>query len=272
VSPKAEAPKPARNIDPVEFILEAVREEMSESGEVVDAAATGSEDISESIETCGQSEIEIIDDLPEFTGEFAEIEEASREESAVRNDGVQLGILAEQAKSRRLWQGAAIFLFVFLFASVFAVLWFYMDRQIQLDRLDSAYTSIQKVYNDLKEANLYSEGLQSGLDDSRAELERLRGELSSLKARAELAQNESEGLRTKTERLRDESNDFKARAVRLEDELNSSRAELKEAQSELARARKELDSIQQYNSEAVEKLNEQIQDLSGRLAELSEGY
>ena len=68
--------------------------------------------------------------------------------------------LAGEVRSKRGWQVVALFLIVFLFATLFANVWFYMDRRVQLDRLDQAYASIRSVYNDFIRVDQQAEALR----------------------------------------------------------------------------------------------------------------
>jgi peptidoglycan hydrolase CwlO-like protein len=141
--------------------------------------------------------------------------------------------LAGEVKSKRTWQVVALFSMVFLFAALFANMWFYMDRRIQLDRLDQAYATIRSVYGDFIEADQRADALQNELTNSKAEVGRINSELSS--SRAEV--------------------------TRIQNRLDSSEAELRTVQNELAEARQDLETAQRHNAEAVAKLNAQIQKL-----------
>ena len=151
--------------------------------------------------------------------------------------------LAGEVKSKRIWQVAALFSMVFLFAALFTNMWFYMDRRIQLDRLDQAYATIRSVYGDFIEAGQRADALQNELTNSRAEVGRINGELSS--SRAEV--------------------------TRIRNELGNSKAELRTVQNELTEARENLQAVQRRNAEAVAKLKGQIQRLTAWIKGATEG-
>ncbi|HEW79180.1 MAG TPA: hypothetical protein ENH34_04345 [Phycisphaerales bacterium] len=107
-----------------------------------------------------------------------------------QDSGIQFGFLTAQARSKRIWQIVAVFSTVFLFTALFGNLWFYMDRKIQLDRIDLAYASIQQFLNDSTQAKQQVKTLQNELVNSRAELVRVQNELNSSRAEVKTARNE----------------------------------------------------------------------------------
>ncbi len=142
------------------------------------------ESLLESIQTPDLQTLDITDELPEPVDEAVGAKETPELAQITQNDGLRSGILTAQARSKRTWQAVAVFSLACLSAALFANLWFYMNRQTQLDRLDRAYASIQKVYDDSIQADQKIGTLQSELANSRAEVETVRNELT--RARQEL--------------------------------------------------------------------------------------
>lgn len=126
----------------------------------------------------------------------------------------QIGTLMEQIRSRCTRRVVAVLLMASFFAILFAATWLFIDRRMQINRLERASERIQQLLNDSKEANWQTEIL--------------RGELSN------------------------------------------SRAEVKTIRDELTRLRQNLKTIQLRNTEAVERLNEQVRRLTDSLYILTE--
>jgi len=96
---------------------------------------------------------------------------------------------AAQVENERIWQVVALFSIVFLFATLLANIWFYMDRQTQLDKLNLAYANIQMVYSNFIKADQQVKALQNELDNSRAEISRMQNELDNSRAEVKTVQN-----------------------------------------------------------------------------------
>ncbi|UCE99991.1 MAG: hypothetical protein JSV82_02710 [Planctomycetota bacterium] len=146
-----------------------------------------------------------------------EFDEPTKED--VKTQEILDAVQSQQDKSKRLWELAAIFLVIFFVAAVFANLWFYVDRQLQLGKLDLVYANIQKTQHDVTQANRQIENLKSRLADSRAEVTRFRRE------------------------------------------LDESTAQVKSIQDELTQSRENLRTIHRVNAGAIERFDEQIQEL-----------
>lgn len=142
------------------------------------------ESLLESIQTPVLQTLDITDELPELVDEDVVAKETPELAQITQNDGLRSGILTAQARSKRTWQAVAVFSLACLLLAIFANLWFYMNRQTQLDRLDRAYANIQKGYDDSIQADQKIGTLQSELANSRAEVETVRNELT--RARQEL--------------------------------------------------------------------------------------
>lgn len=137
---------------------ESIQTKETGAAEVVNTPTTAADEItlteklSEPIPTPELEAIEITDESPEAVGEAVKTGGTPESASTLQNDGSRFDISTTQAGSKHSWQVATVFLLAFLFAAIFANLWFYVDRKVQLGRLDQAYTTIQKLYNDLTEA------------------------------------------------------------------------------------------------------------------------
>jgi len=141
---------------------------------------------------------------------------------------------AAQARSKRGWRIVAFFSVLFLFVAFLANVWFYVDRQGQLDKLNLAYANIRTVYSNFVKADKQVKTLQNKLANSRAEIGRLQSELN--KSRAEVK--------------------------RIQSELDKSRAEIKTVRDQLAKAKQNIETTQRRNSQAVNRLKGQIQKLT----------
>jgi len=197
---------------------------------------------------------QIINKLTEtVSGKSIKSQEKPQPTQIIQDDEIQFGHLAEsslyeesqeddpaaQLKSKRTWRVVALFSIVFLLAALLSNIWFYMDKQIQLGKLDLAYANIQTVYNDLIKANQQVKVLQNELTNSRTETRGIQNELD--KSRAEIK--------------------------RIQNELDNSRAEAKTVRNELAEARQNLEIIQHRNTQGVDRLNKQIQKLTTWITE-----
>jgi len=183
---------------------------------------------------------EIGEDILELIDESEPAKEASPQAAAVPS-GIPYGIAAVQGVNERFWRMAAGIFFAALLVATFTSFWFYADMQAQIDKVEQAYKSTNRVFSAFAESSQQTKQMQNELDNARGEKERL---LSML------------------ERSREEVD-------RMQDELNNSKVEVKAVRSELSDARRNLENLQRNNSEAVEQLNEEIQNLAARLAELT---
>jgi archaellum component FlaC len=174
------------------------------------------------------------------------IDESEPVKETPQSAKVPLGRMATAAAgamgvTERFWRMAAVIFFAALLVATFTSFWFYVDRQAQIDKVEQAYKSTNKVFGAFAESSQQVKQMQNELDNTRGEKERTQSML---------------------EQSRDEVD-------RIQDELNNSKAEVKAVRSELSEARRNLESLRKNNSEAVEQLNEEIQNLAARLAELT---
>jgi len=109
---------------------------------------------------------------------------------SAQDNGTEFDLFAAQAKSKRIWQIAALVSIVLLFATIFGNLWLYMNRKIQTDRLGLAHAEIQKAYNNSIQLKQQIENLQNELSNSRAEVGRLQNELDNSRAEVKTVRNE----------------------------------------------------------------------------------
>lgn len=212
------------------------RPESAQSDSVPIKARKTPQFVSQKFRKAGQ----LISKLTETAGDKT-VESEEKAESAQNFEESQNEELAGEVRSKRGWQVVALFLIVFLFATLFANVWFYMDRRVQLGRLDQAYASIRSVYNDFIRADQQAEALQKALAESGTEIRRMQSGLD--KSRAEVK--------------------------RIQNELDSAGAELTTVRDELAEARQNLEVIQHRNTQAVERLKGQIKKLTAWLRELN---
>jgi len=231
---------------------------------------------------------EIIDDSGHvltagFPGldEMLEIEETPETVQIPQSDGYRFGILAAGARSTRNWQLAALFLVSFLFVALFAAIWLYADREIQVGKLEQANAGLEKLSDDSgrvgEEVEIFQRSLsrsqeQAGLlrqelDASRVQIKDFQNELLLGEQDRETLRNELGKSRAEVGHLRSELGSSEAEVSRLQNELDKAGAELKSVKAELARAKQSLRNIQRRNAEAVTRLNKRIQELAAQRTE-----
>jgi len=118
-----------------------------------------------------------------------------------KNSRRQFDIYAEQARTQRAWQVAAVSLIGCLFAAFLACLWLYMNQKVHRGRLDQTYASIQNVYDDFVRTSQHLATLQSKLVESTAELEWVKNELNNTKAGSESMRSELTQVKQGLERV-----------------------------------------------------------------------
>lgn len=236
------------NIELDENMLKPVEINFSELPEIAEEPTTAADETSlmesppEIIQTPELQASEIIDDLTESIDEIGEIEEKPESIQLPQTAGARFGIPAAPAKPGYSWHRATVFSLICLCAAVITSIWLYADRGIQLDRLNQVYAGVQRTYNDYTQAIKHAETVQNELDNSRAQLERMRNELDN--SRAQLG--------------------------RIRNELDNSRAEVETVRDELVLSEQNFENTPQYDADAVEQLNEQIQELATQLTNLAE--
>jgi len=194
-----------------------------------------------------------IDEPTQHIDEPTQTKEKPESAEITQNTVYHLGILTEQAGAKRTWQIAALFSLALLFAAFFANLWFYMDRNIQSDRLDQAYISVQKLYDDFTQAS--------------QNVETTRNQLNSYTTEVAYLQNEMDKSTAQVGTLQNEMDKSTAQVGTLRNELDKSTAQVRTLQNELAAAGQNLEIIQQRNTEEVNRLKEQIRNLTARITE-----
>jgi hypothetical protein len=213
--------------------------------------------------------------------EMLEIEETPESVQIPQNDGYRFGILAAGARSTRNWQLAALFLVSFLFVALFAAIWLYADREIQVGRLGQANASLEKLSDGSEQVEEEVQVLQRSLSRSQEQVELLRKEVDASRAQIKGVQNElllgeqdRETIRNELGKsraevghLRGELGSSEAEVSRLQNELDEAEAELKSIKAELARAKQSLRNIQRRNAEAAARLNRRIQELAAQRTE-----
>jgi len=98
--------------------------------------------------------------------------------------------LIKTVGSKRAWQIASLFLLAFLFAALSTNIWLYMDRTVQLERLDQTYANIRKLSDDSIRAGQQVEVFRSELAESKAQIEHLKNELDNSRAQVQTVRNE----------------------------------------------------------------------------------
>jgi len=117
----------------------------------------------------------------------------------------QLRILSGQARLARNWRIAATFLFACIFALGLFSLGLYLDRQIQIQKVDSTYATLRSVHDDFLEANSRLEELQSRLDFYGLQLNRTKTRLRESAARIKQLRDNLAAARREVYFVRSES-------------------------------------------------------------------
>ncbi len=180
---------------------------------------------------------EFADEPPWLIDEITEAEELEGTEET----------LDSKEKAKHNWQINAVLSIAFLFTSIFACLWVYTDRKIQLNKIEQANSSLQTANKSSFQATQQIETLQKSLAGSKTQTALLQNELKDYKGQTTWLQNELEDYKAQTGLLQNELKDYKTQAKTLKDEL--------------ARINKSLETIRGRNAEAVKRLNKQIQKL-----------
>ncbi|MHC4792027.1 MAG: ATP-binding protein [Planctomycetota bacterium] len=236
--------------------------------------------------------VQIVNDEP------AETKEKPESAEITKNAVYQLGFLTEQAGAKHSWQITTLLLMAFFLIALFGCFWFYLNRNIQLEKLEQARAIIQMTQSNSREAAQQIETLQSTLKNSQAQIESVRAELANYKAQVttlqesaqqiETLQNTLKNSKAQIERARAELANYKAQVTTLQESaqqtetlqntLKNSKAQTEHAraevanyktqvttlQNELTRVRQNLKTIQERNARAVERLNEHIRKLSAQ--------
>lgn len=141
------------------------------------------------------------DEFPELIEEDMETEEESETVQIPEDNKVETGTFIPQAESKYSWQVALIFLVIFFVAAVFGNVWFYVDNQVQLGKLDLIYTDIQKTHQEAAQANERVDSLKGELAESRAEVRRFRRELDRTRAEVQSVEGELIQARQNLQRI-----------------------------------------------------------------------
>jgi DNA repair exonuclease SbcCD ATPase subunit len=88
-------------------------------------------------------------------------------------------VLADQAKSKRIWKVTALVLFALVFAAFVISFWLYTDNRIQIQTAEYAYATVQQIHKDLLKTKGQIETLQSRLAGETQKLALAKAELKS---------------------------------------------------------------------------------------------
>ena len=220
--------------------------------------------LSELMHTPDSQAFEIADEQLKLVDETVKPKEKPKSTKINQEDGTQLGLSTAQAKSKRTWQIAALLSIAFLFATLFANLWLYMNRKIQLEKLNQANANIQTAYNNSRQATQKIETLQNELSNSKTQTGRLQNELDNYESQVKTLQNQLGNYKSQVKTLQNQLDNYKSQVKTLQNELDNYKSQVKTLQNELTQTRQNLRDIQERNAEAVERLNRQIQKLSAQ--------
>ena len=220
--------------------------------------------LSELMHTPDSQAFEIADEKLKLVDETVKPKEKPKSTQINQGDGTQLGLSTAQAKSKRTWQIAALLSIIFLFATLFANLWLYMNRKIQLEKLNQANANIQTAYNNSRQASQKIETLQNELSISKTQIGRLQNELDNYESQVKTLQNQLDNYKSQVKTLQNELGNYKSQVKTLQNQLDNYKSQVKTLQNQLTQTRQNLRDLQERNAEAVERLNRQIQKLSAQ--------
>ena len=149
-------------------------------------------------------------EISETTDEPTETKKTSESTPITQNNRFHLGILTAQTRSERTWRLTAVLSLILLFAVALANLWLYIDRKIQLDRLDLAHNHLAQasqhadtLQNELSSFETKFRHIQNEQDISEAEIKNMRNELTQARQRFEaIQQHNSEAVSRLNEQIR----------------------------------------------------------------------
>ncbi|MHC4158180.1 MAG: hypothetical protein ACYSSO_03785 [Planctomycetota bacterium] len=141
------------------------------------------------------------DGFPELSEEDMETEEEAEPVQIPEDNKAETGTFSPRAESNHNWQVAVIFLIIFFVAAMFGNVWFYVDNQVQLGKLDLIYADIQKTHQEAAQANERVDSLKSELAESRAEVRRFRRELDRTGAEVQNVEGELTRARQNLQRI-----------------------------------------------------------------------
>ena len=146
-------------------------------------------------------------------------------------------LLASQIKARKICQKIAVASVVFALIVLFAGLWLYTGRKMQLTDSPVSYAGLQPTINDSEITASQVEALRGQLQNSRTQIENLKSQLEDSRAQIETLQNQLQNSTLKT--------------GPMHTELANSLAELKSVQDKLVRAREDFESLKNQNAEVA---------------------
>ncbi|MCX5634687.1 MAG: hypothetical protein NTW55_02440 [Planctomycetota bacterium] len=100
------------------------------------------------------------------------------------------------------WRVAAVFFMACLFIGVTGAVRLYRDRQIQIDKVKRANAAVRQFVDSSAQANRQATELQSGLNNSVAQLQQLKATLENSKAELKTTQDELTTSRQNLENIR----------------------------------------------------------------------
>jgi methyl-accepting chemotaxis protein len=245
----AESGRLTDNAAQAQKISELVKEVIPESFDITNELTESvneircSEEVSEPIQTPELQTLEMAAGPAELIDETVQADETPELVRVPQSNEFSLdAFMAAQARSKRIWKIAALSSIAVVFVVLFACFWLYLDRRVQLDKLEEAYARVQQSIDESTQANQRTEIFQDKLANTRTQIGRLKSELDS----------------------------SRAEAGRLKGELNNARTQVESVLDELTEAEQNFNAIQRHNAESLQQLKGQIRKLSDQLPELVE--
>ena len=97
----------------------------------------------------------------------------------VQDSDILLGIITDQANSKRIWQIITVCLTIFVVIICFACLGLYMQRENYIERFSQAQADNQKSSDDFMQISQKAKTLEKELANSKTELEHAQSQLSN---------------------------------------------------------------------------------------------
>jgi len=94
------------------------------------------------------------------------------------------------SKTGLFWKVAAGCSIILFIVALSTNIWFYKDAQLQQNKLDQAYASIQSIYSDFIHKKQQTETAQTELENTKAKLRKAQNELEQSNAKENLAKKE----------------------------------------------------------------------------------
>lgn len=171
----------------------------------------------------------------------------SKLENILEDSEFLLGVINEEATSKRIWQIIFACLAMVLVVGCFVCYNFYVSSENQMARLGEAKADVQTAGSELLQSEEKVKALETELVVSKGELERVTRELAVSKGELERVTEELAGSRSEVKAFMRELAESNAKADNLENQLANTSGRLKD--------------LQDRNEQVVRKMKERLGQL-----------